>query len=207
MLAPPKPPQPEVLIPEARERQRRRRVLAVVAIASLAAAALVAHAIVAGNGTARARATGPEGVPACSLGSLAVQAVDMSSPTGLGRTALAFTNRSGTACRGAGYPIISFGDSAGTIPFTYAHVGTATPVTITPNGTAYVVVSKFRCDIGTERVATTATVSMGAGSRSVALLGPALCKPGIAAEGRTVIVYPFERSLQAASEGSLAETP
>lgn len=212
MIAPPRPPahdELEALIEEARARQRRRRLLAAAAVAVLAAGALAVHALAAGGSSSPTASSEPGApIPFCRSSSLFVGLVDMSSPTGLGRIALKFSNNSGNTCRLEGFPAFTFADGHGTIPFTYAHMGTPQQVDLRSGGAAYAVLAKFRCDLGILRSATRGTVTAGGVLQHLPLPeGPAICKPGIPAEGRTVMVYPFRSSIQAAAESSLAQQP
>ena len=76
-----------------------------------------------------------------------------------------------------------------------------------PNRSAYTVLGKFRCDVGVSRSATRGTLGLRNDPLRAGIVGgPAICKPGIPAEGRTVLVYPFEPTLRAAYEASLAQS-
>jgi hypothetical protein len=90
------------------------------------------------------------------------------------------------------------------IPFVYRHGGDIMvtsrpprPVLLRAGGSAYVLLDKFRCDLGDRRESTSVQIGLkGSTSRSrpVALgdMHISLCKPGIPAEGRVVNVSPFE---------------
>ena len=210
LAPPPRHDEREALIKEARDRQRQRRFAIAVAVALVAAATLGIYAVVGGS-HARLSTGGDDGgtVPSCSLSSIALSVVPMSNPTGLGRQALLLGNESGAACRLAAPPSLTFGDARGAIPFVYAHEGTSRPLVIAAGASAVVVFSKFRCDMGDAREATRLAVTVGGASQAVPLTqhGPAICRPGVPVEGRTVMVYPPAPSLQAASSGSLREVP
>jgi hypothetical protein len=211
MIAPPKPPahdEFEALIKEARERQLRRRLLGAAGIAIAAAVALAIYAAV-GSNSASGRTAEPRSVPvanACRVPSLSVQLLDMSNPTGLGRLLLRVTNESSNACVLSGFPVFRFYDRQGAIPFSYDRDGHVRTVVLRPQRAAYAVFSKFRCDIGVTRGATRGTIGLPHDPNTVGFRGgPAICKPGIAAEGRTVLVYPFEPTERLAYETSLAQ--
>jgi hypothetical protein len=79
-------------------------------------------------------------------------------------------------------------------------------ITVGPNRSRYTVFSKFRCDIGVSRSAS-GTFALTKGAPTASFVGgPAICKPGIRAEGRIVLVYPFEPTQRLAYLTSLAQT-
>ncbi len=212
MLAPPKPPshdELEALIKEARARQLRRRLLGSAGIAIAAALALGIYAAI-GSNSASGRTVGRDNAPvanACRMPSLSVQILDMSNPTGLGRLLLRVTNESPNACVLSGFPVFRFYDRRGAIPFRYDRDGLVRAVVLRPHKSAYTVFRKFRCDIGVTRWATRGTLGLRNDPHTVGFRGgPAICKPGIPAEDRTVLVYPFEPTERLAYETSLAQT-
>jgi Protein of unknown function (DUF4232) len=157
----------------------------------------------------RAQAT----VPRCAIASLSVRrAQDVSPTTGANPLALRFVNRGASACVLEGYPIVVLRDANGVIPFAYRHRGDVMvtpraprPVLLRVGGSAYVLLDKFRCDVGDRRVSKSVQIGLkGSSSRSRQLsvhAHIALCKPGIAAEGRVVNVSPFEPTLRATLHG------
>ncbi len=185
MIAPPSPPlheDLELLIKEARDRQLRRRLIGAAGIAIAAAVSLGIY--VAARGTQGSR-----------------------NPTGLDRLLLRLTNESSHACVVAGFPVFRFYDRRGTIPFQYDRDGVVKAVLLRPSRSAYTVVSKFRCDIGVSRSATRGTIGLTSDPHKASFVGgPAICKPGIPAEGRIVLVDPFEPTQRLAYETSLAQS-
>jgi uncharacterized protein DUF4232 len=170
-------------------------------------AAAVALTIIAGLSVQPwARAS----VARCLMPGLSVRlAGDVSPPTGAHPIALSLVNRGAAACAVRGYPAVELSDANGVIPFVYSHRGdavvTARPprrVLLRPGGSAYVLLDKFRCDLGDRRVSTRVRLwieGASARGRPVPLSGMriSLCKPGIPAEGRVVHVSPFEPTLTA----------
>jgi hypothetical protein len=82
-------------------------------------------------------------------------------------------------------------------------------VTVQPGGAAWILVAKYRCDLGDLRDATTITLTLP-GMPGAALSGPVppdgsgtstltYCRGGAADPGQTVTVSPIEPSLGAAS--------
>ncbi len=86
----------------------------------------------------------------------------VSEATGQHSLGLELTNDSGTTCHLSGYPGISFIDQAGkSLPFLYRHsdqmvtAGAPLNVNLPPGSIAYVLVNKYRCDLGDLQVAAT----------------------------------------------------
>lgn len=135
------------------------------------------------------------------MANLTLHSLAISEPTGWGRTGLQFTNRDSTACSLAGFPIIALRDREGPIPFYYRHVGSPTRVVLDPRSSAFAMFGKFRCDLGDRRTAVTGQVWLPGESTARARFAPhatdALCKR-IEGGRHTVIVTPFEQTLQAA---------
>lgn len=153
-------------------------------------------------------------VSRCSIVQLSIRlAGEVSPTTGAHPIALRVLNRGHNGCLVSGYPIVALRDGRGIIPFVYRHGGdvmvtsrSPRPVVLRTGGSAYVLLDKFRCDLGDRRVSTRVQIGLkGSASRSrqVALgdLHISLCKPGIAAEGRIVNVSPFEPTLRATLHG------
>jgi len=132
-----------------------------------------------------------------------------SPTTGAHPIALRLVNRGRNTCRLRGYPIVTLRDERGIIPFAYRHGGDMmvtsrppTPVVLRTGESAYVLLDKFRCDLGAVRTSTSVQIRLkGSTSRSRPIALPymrvSLCKPGIPAEGRVVNVSPFEPTLRA----------
>ena len=98
--------------------------------------------------------------------------------------------------------MIGLRDAMGSIPFSYRHVGKAPRVALRHRRSAFVIFSKFRCDLGARRTAATGQVWLKGQPRTRAEfsmhVAVGLCKPGIGGESDTVIVSPFEPTLTAA---------
>jgi hypothetical protein len=172
-----------------------------VAIALLASAALTAEP--------RAQAS----MSRCLMVDLLIRlAGEVSPTTGAHPIALRIVNR-GQACQVSGYPGVVLRDGGGVIPFVYRHRGDIMvtsrpprPVLLRTGGSAYLLLDKFRCDLGDRRRSTSVQIWLKgstSGSRRVALgdMRISLCKPGIPAEGRVVNVSPFEPTLRATLHG------
>lgn len=155
-------------------------------------------------------------VSRCAMAHLAARlGPDVSATTGAHPIALRVVNRSRSECWLKGYPAVVLRDGRGAIPFVYVHRGdimvTSRPsraVVLRPGASAYVLLDKFRCDLGSRRDSTSVQIGLeGSPVRShpVALRGGglfiSLCKPGLRAEGRVVFVSPFEPTLRATLHG------
>lgn len=140
-------------------------------------------------------------------------ATPVSPTTGAHPIALRLVNRGRAQCTLKGYPVVVIRDARGIIPFVYRHAGdmmvtSRRPqrVSLRSGGSAYVLLDKFRCDLGTSRTSTRLQMGLAgstARSRPVALTAMriSLCKRGIASEGRVVYVSPFEPTLRATLRG------
>jgi hypothetical protein len=131
----------------------------------------------------------------------------------------ALINRGALACTLAGYLDIRLYDANGApLPFHYSHgrspyVTTSDPVAVTlrPGASAWVLVAKYRCDVGIDRDATTVRITVPGAQRAV-LTGRAssgdagvsalsYCRGGTTDPGQTVAVSPVEPTLQTAVHG------
>jgi hypothetical protein len=168
-------------------------------VKSLAAIAVIAGSVAFPAGAARDAAA-----PGCHLRDLTVRPVLVSPPTGLDELGLRFANRSAESCALAGAPVISLRDATGAIPLVYRHVKLrAGRVLLHPGSSAYVVISKFRCDMGSRRSADVGEVWLrgesGVRVRFIVRIGIGICRPGIRGEGHTVNVTAFQPTLRAAA--------
>lgn len=129
----------------------------------------------------------------------------------------ALANRSPGTCTVFGYPQVTLYDADGrALPFRYAdgggtYVTSRKPATIVlaPAATAYVLVAKYRCDLGIARNAATITLTLPAGHgqvftarEPVGVPGPpglSYCRGGRHDPGQLVTVSPLEPTAQATS--------
>jgi hypothetical protein len=128
----------------------------------------------------------------------------ISEPTGQHSLALTLTNRSSSPCFIFGYPKVSLLDSSGgELPFDYRRGGdtvvtshSPTRVEVSPGGTAYVTINKYRCDIGDHGLTTTVELTPPGEALSLAVAMPpdaitlGYCGPGD--PGTVVFVSPVE---------------
>jgi hypothetical protein len=155
--------------------------------------------------------------PPCQPAALALGYGPVLSPmTGEHGDFYALINRGALACTLTGYLDITLYDANGApLPFRYSrghspYVTAAAPVTVTlrPGAAAWVLVAKYRCDVGTERDARTIRITVP-GARPAALTGRAssrndgvsalsYCRGGTSDPGQTVAISPVEPTLQAA---------
>ena len=129
----------------------------------------------------------------------------------------ALANRGPQTCTVRGYPQVTLYDADGRVlPFRYADGGGAyvtsgkpAAVVLAPGATAYVLVAKYRCDLGIVRNAATIGVTLPAGRgqvfaarEPVGVPGPpglSYCRGGPHDPGQLVTVSPVEPTAQAAS--------
>jgi Protein of unknown function (DUF4232) len=129
----------------------------------------------------------------------------------------ALANRGPAACTVRGYPKVTFYDARGrALPFRYAdgggaYVASRKPVTVVlaHGGTAYVLVAKYRCDLGVARNAATIRMALPAARgqvfaarEPVGVSGPpglSYCRGGPRDPGQLVVVSPIEGTRQAAT--------
>ena len=141
----------------------------------------------------------------------------VSPATGEHAVMYALTNRGAAACTLEGYPQVVLTDATGAVlPFRYArgggaYVTSAGPVTVVlaHGASAYVLVAKYRCDLGIENNATTIRLTLPtthgaafAWREAVGILGSmglSYCRGGRHDPGQLVAVSPVEPTQQAAS--------
>jgi uncharacterized protein DUF4232 len=139
----------------------------------------------------------------------------VSPATGEHAVMYALTNRGPAACTLKGYPRVVLTDATGAVlPFRYAKGGgayatSARPVTVVlaHGASAYVLVAKYRCDLGIENNATTIRLTLptthGAafvGREAVGIsgsMGLSYCRGGQHDPGHLVAVSPVEPTQQA----------
>ena len=132
---------------------------------------------------------------------------DISPTTGMNPWTIRITN-TGARCVLDGYPTIRFADPSGaSIPLRVTRSGDqmvtarrARPVTVTHGGSAWVVLNKYRCDLGGRTAVRVLVVRLQGAGRIGAMpiddAGWSYC--GLGDPGSTVHVSPFEPRLAAA---------
>ena len=195
----------------------RRCVKSVIAaaLASLAAAGCQ-DATASSNGDVahRALAARSSTVRECAASVLVLRPGPVASPmTGEHADSLMLTNDGSAACTVSGYPQVTLYDSRGVaVPFRYArgsgaYVTAKKPATVTlpPGKSAYVLVAKYRCDLGSTDYATAIQLTLRAhqgpafsGREPVGggAAGLSYCKGGRADPGQLVTVSPVEATFQ-----------
>jgi hypothetical protein len=152
------------------------------------------------------------GLPRCPARSLVLHLGPFVSPmTGEEATLYTLTNRSSDTCTLRGYPRVVFYDASGVrLPFRYArgggeYVTSAMPVTVVlaRGASAYVLVAKYRCDIGIARSAAVMWLTLPA-AHGVTFAGRQptglpYCRGGRHDPGQTITVSPVEPTPQATS--------
>ena len=125
-------------------------------------------------------------------------------------------NHGRLTCVLAGYPRVALYAGGAALPFRYAHGGgpyvtSAAPaaVTLRPGQAAWVLVAKYRCDLGIIRNATTIRLILPGAPRAVLTgrVAPggvgvsdlSYCRGGLGEPGQTVTVSPFESTRRATS--------
>jgi Protein of unknown function (DUF4232) len=126
------------------------------------------------------------------------------------------TNRGRVTCTLVGYPKVALYAHGAALPFHYQHghgryVTAAPPATVTvaPGASAYVLLAKYRCDLGIVRNAATVRLTLPA-PQSAALAGRAsptgmgaatlsYCRGGPNDPGQTIEVSPIEATPVAAT--------
>ena len=148
--------------------------------------------------------------PSCRASDFSIAVGFAISPaTGQNPLTLRLRNRGPNACVLLGYPAISLADRRGAIPFAIRRGGdqmvTArrpTPVLVRVRGSAFVVLNKYRCDVGVRRLARTLRLGFPRdASRRLALALPPYPRMGYCGNGdagSTLTTSPFEPSLRAA---------
>jgi hypothetical protein len=119
------------------------------------------------------------GVSLCKATQLALtMGPAVSAATGQNPFAVRLTNRGRDACVLNGYPVVSFSDRRGALPLDVRQGGghggdqqvtrrSPRRVLIRPGHAAYVILNKYRCDLGTSRVATGMQLALPGSSRPV----------------------------------------
>jgi Protein of unknown function (DUF4232) len=177
---------------------------------------------------AAARPATETGVPRCAARALVLRPGAFVVPmTGEHAVMFALTNRGPVACTLSGYPQVVLYDAGGAalpfryarggaLPFHYASGGGAyvtsrkpAPVALAHGASAYVLVAKYRCDLGIVRTATAIRLTLP-GARGVAFaareavastgaMGLSYCRGGRHDPGQVVAVSPVEPTQGATS--------
>ena len=150
--------------------------------------------------------------PDCRVSQLTLETGFQISPaTGQNPLTLRLTNRAQRPCILHGYPTIALTDERGSIPFSIGHRGDQmvtphrpTRVVVRSGRSAFVLVTKFRCDLGDVRLARMLRLGLP-GHRtpqlSLALPPyPRMSYCGKGDPGSTVVTSPFEPTLAAATQ-------
>jgi hypothetical protein len=187
-----------------------------VALASLAAAGCQdAAASSSGHVAHPALAAQSGAVRQCAASVLALRPGPFASPmTGEHADSFMLANHGSAACTVSGYPQVTLYDSHGVaVPFRYArgsgaYVTAKKPasVTLPPGKSAYVLVAKYRCDLGSADDATAIQLTLRAVGRGPAFSGRepvgggaaglSYCKGGREDPGQLVTVSPVEATFQ-----------
>ena len=182
-----------------------------------AAVPAVRPAATTAGATRRAGASGS--TVRCPARSLVLRPGRYVSPmTGEHAELFALKNRSSVGCGVEGYPrIVLYGSQGTVLPFHYTHGGSYVtrekPVTVVlaPGSSAYVLVAKYRCDLGVVRTAATIKLTLHAvggltftGREAVGGLGSedlSYCRGGPHDPGQTIEISPIEPTQLAAAAG------
>lgn len=159
----------------------------------------------AAGGTGRVRAS------ACRVGQLAISpGPEISEKTGQHSLTIRLTNRGSAPCLLDGYPAIAFTDARGVLPFRISHRGdlmiarrAPKPLTVRGGGRAYVIVNKYRCDVGDHRRARGLVLRLPNAAPATRLVlripaGYDLAYCGNGDPGSTLSVSPFVPTVRAA---------
>lgn len=149
------------------------------------------------------------GPPDCRVRQLALtHGPEISPATGQNPLALRLTNRGQRPCALYGYPAIRFSDRAGSIPFSIGRRGDQmvdprrpARVVVRVGRAAFVLVNKYRCDLGDERVARVLRLGLPDGSPLVLSLPlpahPRIGYCGKGDSGSLITSSPFAPSIAA----------
>ena len=145
----------------------------------------------------------------CRVSQLALAGGRGISPgTGQNPLTLRLTNRGQRPCTLSGYPTIALSDERGSIPFPIRHGGDQminrrqpTRVLVRGGRSAFVLVNKFRCDLGTVRLARTLRLGLpGQQPPQLSLALPAYPRLSYCGTNpqSTVVTSPFVPTITAA---------
>ncbi len=184
--------------------------------AMIMAGCALAGCAAAASGTGTARPVGGSQAARCGPGVLTLDYGPRLAPmTGEHGVFYELVNHGHLACTLTGYPHITLYADGDALPFRYVfgvgpYVTGKPPATVTvkPGGAAWILVAKYRCDLGDLRGATSITLTVP-GTVGAALTGPvspdggvsalSYCRGGADDPGQTVAVSPVEPVPGAAS--------
>lgn len=187
--------------------------------AHAAHAARVSNKAQSAHTTQSAYAAPPRAAQPCAASVLALRpGPPVGAMTGEHADSFMLTNRGPLACTISGYPQVTLYDSRGVaMPFRYAtgggvYVTASKPaiVTLAAGKSAYVLVAKYRCDLGVADDSTAIQLTLrahqgpafsGREPIGAGLSGLAYCKGGREDPGQLVTVSPIEATFQATSMG------
>jgi Protein of unknown function (DUF4232) len=187
----------------------------VMATAAAVLVALTAGGYGSSTGTAHRAGPAETEVSRCLARALALRPGAFVVPmTGEHAVMYALTNRGAVTCTLSGYPQVVLYDAEGAaLPFRYARGGGAyvtsrkpVSVVLARGASAYVLVAKYRCDLGLARNATVIRLTLPtrgaafAGREALAIAGAAglsYCRGGPRDPGQVIAVSPVEPAQQA----------
>jgi hypothetical protein len=151
------------------------------------------------------------GVQNCRISQFATRVgQEMSAATGQNLFSVKLTNQASSSCVLVGYPAIWLSDRMGTIPFVMRHGGDQmvtsnrpTRVLVRPGRSAFVVLNRYRCDLGNVRTARALRLGLPGATRTASILVD--IRPlrgrvnycGKGDPGSTITVSPFEPTVAA----------
>jgi hypothetical protein len=196
-------------------RRLGKSVVAAALVSLAAAGCQEATGSSSGNMARPTLAAQSRAVRQCAASVLVLQPGPVVSPmTGEHADSFTLTNRGSVACEVSGYPQVTLYDSRGvSVPFRYAAGGGAyvtarkpATVTLAPGTAAYVLVAKYRCDLGVADDATAIRLTLRAqqgqafsGREPVGggAAGLSYCAGGQEDLGQLVTVSPIEATFRA----------
>ena len=191
-----------------------KSMIAAVLVSLAAAGCQEATANSSGNVAHPTLAAQSRAVRQCAASVLALRPGPVVSPmTGEHADSFLLTNHGSVACTVSGYPQVTLYGSRGVaVPFRYAKGGGAyvtakrpATVTLAPGKSAYVLVAKYRCDLGVAENATAVRLTLRAHQGPFSarepigggVAGLSYCKGGQKDPGQLVTVSPIEATFRA----------
>lgn len=192
-----------------------KSMIAAVLVPLAAAGCQEATASSSGNVAHPTLAAQSRAVRQCAASALVLRPGPFVSPmTGEHADSFMLTNHGSVACTVSGYPQVTLYDSRGVaVPFRYAKGGGAyvtakrpATVTLAPGKSAYVLVAKYRCDLGIADDATAVRLTLrehqgpafsGREPIGGGAAGQSYCEGGQKDPGQLVTVSPVEATFRA----------